>query len=315
MRILIVRYSSLGDVVIATSVIKAIHDKFQDATIDLLTDKRYLPVFEKNPYLSRVYGFERSGDRIFEYFRLKKMLGHYDILFDLQSKIFSILLSRAVARGVIYRFDRLSFLNRSSNEHILTAYQAFLKTAGIELRDRRYFLYYKRCIEEGLVGLNIEAGHLSKRLSKKQLLRITSILIDRGLKVALIGTSKSLDLARDIMCRYPDVVDTTHLDVRGLIETISRLELLITPDSGPMHIAAALGVPSVAIFGSTSYKRWLPEVDCISLVKSDIECSPCSEYGSWMCRSMKSFSCIRGISPDIIASEAIRLYESYKKKD
>ncbi len=315
MKILLIRYSSLGDVVISTSVLKAVYEHFPGAQIDFLTDNRYIPVLRRNPYVSDIIGFDRTGDRISEYLRLRKLSGRYDIVFDLQNKLFSCLLSVTFSRGRYFRFSKRHFCGGCSEQHILDIYAGFLKSAGIQLKERRYFISYERKKTDRLIGINIEGGHLSKRLSKSQLFRISQHFTESGFRVLLIGTEMSRTLARDIMCRYKNVTDTTSADVAGLIDIISGLNVLITPDSGPLHLAAALGVPAVAVFGSTSYRKWLPVKENISLIKSDYDCSPCSEYGASICRSMKSFGCIRDISPDIIAGEALRLYEQDKKED
>ncbi|MCX7944886.1 MAG: glycosyltransferase family 9 protein [Deltaproteobacteria bacterium] len=315
MKILIIRYSSLGDVVIATSVIKAIYDRFKPVLIDFLTDCKYIPIFSSNPFINRVIGFDRSADRIAEFLRLKREVDHYDLTLDLQGKVFSALIGRISSPKGYLRFSKRMFWKNYELEHILDQYARFLKVIGVELIEKRYFLFYSRRKGDKVIGINIEGGHISKRLSMGQLFKITEHVTALGFKVVLIGSHISAQLARDIMCRYKNVLDTTSADIKGLIETISGLNVLITPDSGPLHIASALRVPTVAIFGSTPSSRWLPKDGHFSLIASDYDCSPCSDYGTSICSSMKSFGCIRGISADIITSEALRLYESYKEED
>ncbi|MCX7957894.1 MAG: glycosyltransferase family 9 protein [Deltaproteobacteria bacterium] len=315
MKILIIRYSSLGDIVISTSVLKAIYDHFPGARIDFLTEKRYIPLLKSCPYAGNVIGFNRNSERFYEYLHLAKCLDRYDIVFDLQNKLFSFIVAQTVSRGKIYRFYKRYVSEVKLSVHILDLYSRFLGNAGIEMKDKRYFLSYGRKRQDKLIGINIEGGHLSKRLSRAQLFGITESLTNKGFEVILIGTMVSKSLARDIMCRFRNVREITSRGVDGLIDTISALSVLITPDSGPLHIASALKVPSVAIFGSTSYTKWLLQSENVSLVKSDYKCSPCSEYGTSICRAMKSFGCMRSISADIIVSEALRLYEQDKKEN
>lgn len=311
MEILIIRYSSLGDILIATPIIRAIKEHYQSANLDILVDERYSPLLYNNPHIENIITFKRDSNRIFEIIRLRRSMKRYDIVFDLQNKPFSKAISRILSRGDVLTFNK-QFCDRYNNKnkrHILELYSSFLAACGIELTDYRYELYYKREVEEKRVGINIEGGHLSKRLSKRQLIEISRRLNREGFRIYLIGTEASSELARDIMSCIPNTVDTTSYNVQQLIELISSLSLLITPDSGPLHIAAASGVKTVAVFGSTSPYRWLPPVKDISLIYLEYPCSPCSEYGTSLCRAMKSFSCIREISPDIIVLEARRLYE------
>ncbi len=314
MRILVIRYSSLGDVVISTAVLNAIARQFSPEFLGFLTDFRYAAVLKDNPFVDELILFDRGESRISEYFRLKKILKRYDLVFDLQNKAFSVLISRSVSAGKIFRFSK-RFYGRNQEKNILDLYNEFLKDTGVVMEEKRYFLYYKRLSAVRNIGINIEGGHISKRLVRQQLYDVVKWLSTNGFNVVLLGTNFSRELARDIMCRFQNIKDTTTMDVSGLIEAIASLNVLITTDSGPLHIAAALGVPTVAIFSSTSYKKWLPERENISLIKSDYECSPCSEYGTDICRSVRNFGCIRTISPDIIIKEALRLYEQDQKKD
>lgn len=311
MEILIIRYSSLGDILIATPIIRAIKGHYRSANLDILVDERYSPLLYNNPHIKNVITFKRDSNRVSEMIRLRRSMKRYDIVFDLQNKPFSKTISRILSRGEVFTFNKQSCdrYNNKEKRHILELYSSFLANCGIELTDYRYELCYKREIEDRRVGINIEGGHLSKRLSKRQLIEVSRKLSNEGFRIYLIGTEASSELARDIMSCTPNTVDATSYNVQELIETIFSLSLLITPDSGPLHIAAAAGVRTVAVFGSTSPYRWLPPVKDISLIYTEYFCSPCSEYGTSLCRAMKGFSCIRGISPDIIVLEAKRLYE------
>jgi len=316
MKILIIRYSSLGDIVITTPVVRAIYERFEGPQIDYLIDRKYAPVLKNNPYINEVITFSREESRIYEFFRLRGILSPYDIVFDLQNKPFSRIISTVTDSPKRYTFSRVLMKRTKPHKpvHILDMYSEFLKGLDIELKDMSYKLYYKRNRIGNRAGIVIEASRLSKRLSIEQILNITKGLIDLNFEIVLIGSKESQEMARDISCRFEGIIDTTGLNVEGLIETVSTLSVLITPDSGPLHIASALGIPTVAIFGSTSPERWLPQDKNISLIYSNYECSPCSEYGTSICRELKSFSCITSISPDIIIGEVKRLYEQAQKE-
>jgi len=312
MRILIIRYSSLGDIVITTPVIKAIYDKYDSPQIDFLIDIRYAPILKGNPHIQNILSFDREENRLYEFFRLKGVLPKYDIVFDLQNKLFSRIIARAVKSREVYTFRKNS--TQGKNRNILDMYSDFLGALGIPLEDRLYKLYYARQRYNNRIGINIEGSRLSKRLSTDQIFGVIQRLNRQDFEIVLIGSNKSRNLAREISCRFHNIIDTTDLDVEGLIETIATLSVLITPDSGPMHIASALDIPTVAIFGSTSPHRWLPRNGNITLLYSNYDCSPCSEYGTPICREQKSFSCITSISTDIIIAEAVRLYEQIQKE-
>jgi heptosyltransferase-2 len=99
---------------------------------------------------------------------------------------------------------------------------------------------------------------------------------DRGAAVAIVGSATERPLGDEIAARMqaPTRVMCGETDLHQLVGVLSRLSLLLTNDSGPMHLAAALGVPVVAVFGSTDPTETFP-VGEHRLVREPVPCSPC----------------------------------------
>jgi heptosyltransferase-2 len=98
-----------------------------------------------------------------------------------------------------------------------------------------------------------------------------------GARVAIVGGAAERDLGETIaaLLRSPAHVLCGETSLGDLVGVLSRLRLLLTNDSGPMHVAAALGVPVVAVFGSTDWRETAPVGESARLVREDVECAPC----------------------------------------
>ncbi|MBI3754361.1 MAG: lipopolysaccharide heptosyltransferase II [Deltaproteobacteria bacterium] len=132
---------------------------------------------------------------------------------------------------------------------------------------------------------------------------------DYGAKLFLFGGKDDREICNNVLDGLNGLNLAGEIDLRTSIALLSRCSLFITNDSGPMHLAASLGVPTVAVFGSTDPKLTGPLGDRVRVVKKDIACSPCLEreckYGHYECMKM--------ISVDDVYSAAAHLLEENKQ--
>jgi len=103
-----------------------------------------------------------------------------------------------------------------------------------------------------------------------------------------------------------EVPDTAALDAGGLAAAVARCEVVVTCDSGPSHVAAALGVPVVAIFGPTSPERWRPLSPRSEVVRVPLACSPCSNHGDKAC-PLGHHDCMQKLSVEQVLAAVQRL--------
>ncbi len=116
-------------------------------------------------------------------------------------------------------------------------------------------------------------------------------LIDNyNAKIILFGGKEDKSVCAEVLEGVEGLNLAGGVDLRKSIAIMERCKLFITNDSGPMHIAASLGIPTMAIFGSTDPKLTGPVGDNVMIIKKDIECSPCFErecrYGHYNCFNM-----------------------------
>jgi heptosyltransferase-2 len=156
--------------------------------------------------------------------------------------------------------------------------------------------------DEGWVGVNPGAFYgTAKRWLPERFAAVADTLAERGARVALVGgpAERAIGEAIAAQMRAPARVLCGETTVPELVGVLSRLRLLVTNDSGPMHLAAALGVPVVAVFGPTDWRETHPVGDGHRLVREPVHCSPC---GLRECPI--DHRCMRRVTVDRVLAEA-----------
>jgi heptosyltransferase-2 len=128
------------------------------------------------------------------------------------------------------------------------------------------------------VGVNPGAFYgTAKRWLPERFAAVADTLAQRGARIALVGGAAERPIGEAIAAqmRAPARVLCGETTVPELVGVLARLRLLVTNDSGPMHLAAALGVPVVAVFGPTDWRETHPVGDGHSIVREPVYCSPC----------------------------------------
>lgn len=117
----------------------------------------------------------------------------------------------------------------------------------------------------------------SKRWPAAAFGRLARRMADRGLEVVVVIGPGEEDLGREVAAAAgrPVPIVGSHLDVAGLAGVLARLSVLVCNDSGPMHLAAAVGIPMVALFGPTDPHRTGPLADRYVVLRRQLDCAPC----------------------------------------
>lgn len=284
-RILIVKRSALGDVVLALPVACALRDRYPDAYIAWVVESRFADVVEGHPaldevilvnrlYLWRPLGLARQCWRMSRELRRRR----FDWTIDLQGLFKSaMLLPCSGAARRIGRADHrreLSYLlyNERSplhegNIHATNRYLEVAEYLGCDISRPRFDLPIRPDAREWadaairdaampanrpLVGLNAGTSHPRKCWPPERFVEVANSL--DGINWVVLGGPGEENLAEGIAARLrgPKVVTAGRTNLPRLVAMLSRLDALVSGDTGPMHIAAALGVPVVALFGPTN---------------------------------------------------------------
>jgi len=320
-RILIVRYSALGDVVLATCVLRPLLAAFPGARVEWVTDKLYVPLLEGLPEIDAVHALGRNGPAVLSL--RDKLRRRFDVAIDLQNKVRSAILTSAAAPRRV-RFRRrtsgralLAILGSDpplSRAHATQLYSEALAplvrcNAGplrIHLSSTAQAL---ACDALGrarppLVAIAPGARWATKRWPAERFAQVADALHADGARIVLAGGpgDRAVFAAMRAHMRSPLAADLSPLPLDALAAAIGRVQLLIACDSGPVHLASAVGTPVLALFGPTSTVRWGPPPPGRALTLG-LGCSPCSNHGTEICPE-GHHRCLADLGPDAVTEAA-----------
>jgi len=349
-KILIVRLSSMGDIILGLPAVEALKRECPESEISFLCKKKYKSLLLDHPLISQVIEFDPQGDHkgIKGFKRLIKELKalKFDLILDLHSNLRSFFIrnllpaeiktkynKRWLARFLMVHFK--PFPVRS--EHTLDCYIESLQRLGIKSEGRilRFYLKEKDVVwakkflsengwdgERILLGMAPGARWNTKRWDKEKFARVVEILSRRfPLDLVLFGDKNDGDAISWITeelskkreskknLSFIHSIDLPFNQVAGVLH---NCDLLVTNDSGLMHLASFLKVPVVAIFGPTHPRLGFSPLGLNSVVMTVNEkCSPCSLHGKRKCHRKERY-CMDRILPKEVAEQASSFLEQEK---
>lgn len=313
LKILVIKFSSLGDVILSTAAIKAIREKFKNElpgtrhAITFLVGEESKEVLLRCPYIDELLVADFKGkDRGFlGLLALGKQLRkrNFDKVIDLQNNRVSHILSYLAFARDCYGYDnkKLGFLLNNRVKDTKEPLDPFthqfriLRMLGIEPKNPHLELWPVKddeytvsemlnaqwiTLHQKLVGINLGASArwLTKSWPLAHLGKLCEELGKEDIRVVVTGTNNDLPQAEALaaMVKGVKVINACgKTSVNQLACLIKRCAVYVSADSSPLHIAAAVDVPFVALFGPTDPKRHLVAGKKYELIKKDIACSPC----------------------------------------
>ncbi|MBT4836139.1 MAG: lipopolysaccharide heptosyltransferase II [Methylococcales bacterium] len=279
----------LGDCVMTTPAIENIVNLHPDADITIFGSAVSIKVFKHHPNVKHIVVDEskQHQNRVFHLYKQVKQLGEFDCAISfrrtLASKLF-VWFAEATIKGNYKRHTKQAI-------HQVIRYNDFVNKTFKANTIASQLTIYKSLVpfkviksDKKLLGINPGASYGSaKRWYPEEFAKVASEL-SHQYDIVIFGGPGEADIALDIeksllekgVKNYQNLAGKTAIP--ELINRISNLNLFITGDSGPMHVAAAFQVPTVAIFGPTKDKetsQWMNKKGII--VKSNIDCQPCME--------------------------------------
>jgi heptosyltransferase II len=321
-RILVLRYSALGDVVLATSVLGALRTRFPGAHVEWVTDRAYAPLLEGLPDLAAVHVLERGGVQG-ALALASRLRGRFDVAIDLQNKLKSAIVARAAApRGVTFRRRSVGQALHAlfgadpplARAHQTVLYAEALASLGVgapgpvavSLSPRARALADEalRGVSGPVVAIAPGARWATKRWAPERFAAVADALAAAGHRVVLCGGpgDREAFAAFRAAARAEIAADLSSLPIEGLAAAIARAGLLIACDSGPVHLATAVGTPVLALFGPTAPARWGPPPPGRAL-SLGLACSPCSNHGGDTCPE-GHHRCLADLSPAAVVAAA-----------
>jgi len=316
-KILILLIAGIGDLILASKPIRALKNGFPDADLHLLTSTEASTLAVNYPYIDHVWAFpvrELRKDR-FQVIRAINIIRQMRIArFDLCLNLYRVTSLRGALRmglltalvraqrkaghdsmGFGLILDKKAEKETFQNRHFTDAMMDLAKLAGGVPDDRGIEVFWERSVEakwttffqkEGeeikplCIGINPGADRPEKRWSPENHASVADRLSElRGANIFVFGGPGEEHLACRIekAMKHPVTNLAGKLSLNELAYVISRLDLFVTNDSGPMHIAAAVKTPLVALFGPEDpvYTRPYTSPDLYRIVQKELSCRPC----------------------------------------
>ena len=325
MKILILKPSSLGDVIQALPVLRLLKQHFRTAEIFWWIDSAFAPLLENDPDLAGIVRFERRrwGHpqnwpemlHSIRWLRAQK----FDLVIDLQCLFRSgafawlsrgkFLIGLDEAREGARGFYDVAVPRKTFHTHAVDWYLSVLPPLGVPVHENFQWLPAQPQIAVAIkskwpiggsrwITLQPGARWDNKRWPVERFSELVSLLAKRfpDTRFAILGSKEDKLLGEIISSAEPtrclDLCGTTSLP--EMIEWIRLGDLMITNDTGPMHAAAALGKPIVALFGPTEPRRTGPYGQLHNVLRLELPCSPCLKP---TCHFEKLNECLVGLSP------------------
>lgn len=335
-KILIIKWSALGDILLSLPAMAAIRKKFPKAKILLLTSKAGRDIVARYPYVDEfiIYNKKKSLKGVSEIIDISSQARkeEIDVSLDLQNNKKSHMLSyfSFAKRRIGYKSRKLDFfLNEAIDDERIPMPPIkhqfkLLKTLGIDpvydiaqLKiSEKEDNYACALIREGwvankeiLIGINCGASQRwqTKRWSTEKMAKLCDILAQNNIRVIITGSKEDTPFASKIsmLTRSKPLNVTGKTTLMELAALIKHCRVFVTSDSAPMHLASFLKIPFVAIFGPTDPKRHLQAEGEYRLIYKKPKCSPC--YNS----KCKNRICMDEITPEEVS---VAITELLKEK-
>lgn len=325
MKFLIIRFSSIGDIVLTTPVVRCIKQQVADAEVHFLTKKSFRTIVENNPYIDKVMLLEDSWELMIHELKLEA----YDYVIDLHHNLRTLRVKKAL-NTKSFSFNKLNIqkwllttfkINIMPNEHIVDRNLATVSSLGV-MNDGKgldYFIPEKDVVKQsdipashhfGFIGIVIGAALNTKKLPVHKLKELCNHI---QYPIILLGGPEDAVAAAEIAS-----VDAIKIynacgkfNLNESADLVRKAKVIITHDTGLMHIAAAFNKPILSIWGNTTPLFGMEPYFGNTQITNNkfqvqVSCRPCSKIGYKKCPK-GHFKCMELQNVEQIAKIALQV--------
>lgn len=345
-KILILRFSAMGDVVLLVPVIRTLVKTYPDIEITVVTRPKFASFFTD---MERVVPFPADVDYTYSgIFGMRELFGKllrkgsYDVVMDMHDHIRTILLRslfKIFGTPVVVfekgRKEKHAFTKKENKStkplpHTVERYQKAFEKAGypitlgsppyLQIKDAtrdsvsEWLQKNNLSKKENWVGIAPFAMHTSKIWPVQNYFPVIEQLIAKGpVKFFLFGGEKDLKYFESLKQRFPEhcVIVAGQLKIKQELSLMQQLDLMLCVDSSNMHFAATMGIPLLSIWGGTH-----PDIgfgpygkgdeSILQISREELPCRPCSVYGKEKCYR-GDFACLNYITPEKVVERIEKL--------
>jgi ADP-heptose:LPS heptosyltransferase len=309
MKILIIRFSSIGDIVLTTPVVRCLKKQLPGAEIHYLTKRSFAKIFEANPYISKVHYLDNDLDKVIANLKTED----FDCIIDLHKNLRTIKVKRALKKKS-FSFNKLNIekwlltawkINRLPPVHIVDRYMQTTESFGVKNDGAGldYFIPETDVVKEsdiptshqaGYIGLVIGAAYHTK---KYPLHKLETFCTTLDHPIILLGGKEDIENGKILSAIDPVKIYNAcgKFNLNESADLVRRSKLIVTNDTGLMHIAAAFKRPVISLWGNTvpefgmypyygtnflARQQQLP-YDIMEV--KNLSCRPCSKIGYNKC--------------------------------
>jgi ADP-heptose:LPS heptosyltransferase len=317
-KFLVIRFSSIGDIVLTTPVVRGLKQQVEEAEVHFVTKEKHAPLLFGNPNIDKVHILHEKITPLLDELQQE----NFDYIIDLHRNIRSGQIKRRL-KVPSFTFDKLNIkkwmlvnfkINKMPDSHVVDRYMAVLSVFDVQ-NDSLGLDFYIREDEEypadhlpvgysgGFVAIVIGGTYYTKRLPAQ---KVAEICTKISHPVVLLGGDKEFETGEEIMKMVSgNVVNLCgKLSIHQSASLIRQARVVLTNDTGLMHIAAAFKKKILSFWGNTvpafGMVPYLPDPVSVMLQVDSLNCRPCSKLGYNKC-PRKHFNCMNNIDTEMAA--------------
>jgi ADP-heptose:LPS heptosyltransferase len=325
MKFLIIRFSSIGDIVLTTPVVRCLKQQVENAEVHYLTKKNYSSIVATNPFIDKVHLLDDDWENLLKELKAE----NFDCIIDLHHNLRTLRVKRALKKVKSFSFNKLNFekwlltffkINILPKIHIVDRYLQTLQTFGVRNDEKGldFFIPEKDILpidhipashRAGFIGIAIGAALNTKKLPVYKLKELCKKI---NHPVILLGGNEDKMIGDEIAS-----VDQIKIynacgkfNLNESADLVRKSKFIISHDTGLMHIAAAFKKRVISVWGNTIPEFGMSpyfgkqEIKNTEFEVKGLFCRPCSKIGYNSC-PMGHFKCMKKQDLDAIMNEVI----------
>ena len=325
LKVLIIRFSSIGDIVLTSPVIRCLKTQRPDVELHYLTKANNLWLLKDNPYIDHIHLLDGSLWKVIS--KLKKE--NFDVIIDLHNNLRTFQI-KTVLGTQNYSFNKLNWekwllvnlkINALPNIHIVDRYMETVRSLGVQNDNKGldYFIPYRDIVERdwlpeqhqrGYVAFAIGGQHETKKLPLKRMIELCEKI---NYPIVLLGGKEDVKNGEAIESKLGnDLIFNAcgKYNFNQSASVVQQAEIVFTHDTGLMHVAAAFKKKVYSIWGNTipDFGMYPYQTNFVLIENRHLRCRPCSKIGHKKCPH-GHFKCMNDISFDFQIKELKQLYK------